>query len=98
MVWSRVKTHGPHPSPRAGCSGTLCGTKWYIAGGASKKKRMSQALIWKMTWWFYFLIENRCISNDDHLSSFAISNKKSNSQDMLKPGLLMFYNLSGLFV
>ncbi|TVU49949.1 hypothetical protein EJB05_01296 [Eragrostis curvula] len=38
MVWSRVKTHGPHPSPRAGCSGALCGTKWYIAGGASKKK------------------------------------------------------------
>ncbi|CAD6341382.1 unnamed protein product [Miscanthus lutarioriparius] len=38
MVWSRVKTHGPHPSPQAGCSGTLCGTKWYIAGGASKKK------------------------------------------------------------
>nr|CAB3462259.1 unnamed protein product [Digitaria exilis] len=39
MVWSRVKTHGHHPSPRAGCSGALCGTKWYIAGGASKKKR-----------------------------------------------------------
>ncbi|CAD6267645.1 unnamed protein product [Miscanthus lutarioriparius] len=41
MVWSRVKTHGPHPSPRAGCSGTLCGTKWYIAGGASKKNGFS---------------------------------------------------------
>ncbi|KAG2621217.1 acyl-CoA-binding domain-containing protein 5-like isoform X1 [Panicum virgatum] len=39
MVWSRAKTHGHHPSPRAGCSGALCGTKWYIAGGASKKKR-----------------------------------------------------------
>ncbi|CAN6356378.1 unnamed protein product [Urochloa humidicola] len=39
MVWSRVKTYGQHPSPRAGCSGALCGTKWYIAGGASKKKR-----------------------------------------------------------
>ncbi|CAN6338519.1 unnamed protein product [Urochloa humidicola] len=39
MVWSRVKTHGEHPSPRAGCSGALCGAKWYIAGGASKKKR-----------------------------------------------------------
>ncbi|KAG8090274.1 hypothetical protein GUJ93_ZPchr0011g27659 [Zizania palustris] len=39
MVWSRVKTHGHHPSPRAGCSGALCGTKWYIAGGGSKKKR-----------------------------------------------------------
>lgn len=42
MVWSRVKTHGPHPSPRAGCSGTLCGTKWYIAGGGSKKKRHAE--------------------------------------------------------
>ncbi|CAL4986174.1 unnamed protein product [Urochloa decumbens] len=39
MVWSRVKTHGHHPSPRAGCCGALCGTKWYITGGGSKKKR-----------------------------------------------------------
>lgn len=45
MVWSRVKTHGPHPSPRAGCSGTLCGTKWYIAGGASKKKRHAETWV-----------------------------------------------------
>ncbi|XP_062203141.1 acyl-CoA-binding domain-containing protein 4-like [Phragmites australis] len=45
MVWSRVKTHGPHPSPRAGCSGALCGTKWYIAGGASKKKRHAETWV-----------------------------------------------------
>lgn len=57
MVWSRVKTHGPHPSPRAGCSGTLCGTKWYIAGGASKKKRMSQALNLEDELLVLFLIE-----------------------------------------
>ncbi|BAF29963.1 tip elongation aberrant protein 3 isoform X2 [Oryza sativa Japonica Group] len=42
MVWSRVKIHGPHPTPRAGCSGVLCGTKWYIAGGGSKKKRHAE--------------------------------------------------------
>ncbi|KAL6623333.1 hypothetical protein ACP70R_033212 [Stipagrostis hirtigluma subsp. patula] len=45
MVWSRVKAHGPHPSPRAGCSGALCGTKWYIAGGASKKKRHAETWV-----------------------------------------------------
>ncbi|KAL0376484.1 UNVERIFIED_CONTAM: Monothiol glutaredoxin-S4 [Sesamum calycinum] len=27
MVWSRIKTRGFHPSPRAGCCGALCGTK-----------------------------------------------------------------------
>lgn len=40
MAWSRIKIHGFHPSPRAGCCGVLCGTKWYITGGGSKKKRM----------------------------------------------------------
>jgi len=40
MAWSRIKIRGFHPSPRAGCCGVLCGTKWYITGGGSKKKRM----------------------------------------------------------
>ena len=39
MAWSRIKIQGFHPSPRAGCCGVLCGTKWYITGGASRKKR-----------------------------------------------------------
>ncbi|KAK3136709.1 hypothetical protein QOZ80_5BG0441270 [Eleusine coracana subsp. coracana] len=55
MVWTRVKTHGPHPSPRAGCSGALCGTKWYIAGGASKKKRHVE------TWVFDVLQSKWCV-------------------------------------
>ncbi|KAL6548478.1 hypothetical protein OROGR_008899 [Orobanche gracilis] len=38
MVWSRIKTRGFHPSPRSGCCGALCGTKWYITGGGGKKK------------------------------------------------------------
>lgn len=41
MTWSRIKIHGFHPSPRAGCCGVLCGSKWYIAGGGSRKKRTS---------------------------------------------------------
>ncbi|CAA6654234.1 unnamed protein product [Spirodela intermedia] len=45
MVWSRIKIRGHHPSPRAGCCGVLCGTKWYIAGGGSKKKRYAETLI-----------------------------------------------------
>nr|GEU98173.1 hypothetical protein [Tanacetum cinerariifolium] len=39
MTWSRIKIRGFHPSPRSGCCGVLCGTKWYIAGGGSRKKR-----------------------------------------------------------
>ncbi|XP_057752402.1 acyl-CoA-binding domain-containing protein 6-like isoform X2 [Arachis stenosperma] len=45
MAWSRVKIQGFHPSPRAGCCGVLCGTKWYITGGGSKKKRDGETLI-----------------------------------------------------
>ncbi|KQJ86454.1 acyl-CoA-binding domain-containing protein 6 [Brachypodium distachyon] len=52
MVWSRVKTHGSHPSPRAGCSGALCGTKWYIAGGGSKKK-------WHAETWVFDVLESK---------------------------------------
>ncbi|KAG6487507.1 hypothetical protein ZIOFF_056094 [Zingiber officinale] len=45
MIWSRVKVHGHHPSPRAGCCGALCGTKWYIIGGGSKRRRHAEILI-----------------------------------------------------
>ncbi|XP_051130459.1 acyl-CoA-binding domain-containing protein 6 [Andrographis paniculata] len=45
MVWTRIKTRGFHPSPRAGCCGALHGTKWYITGGGSKKKRPAETLI-----------------------------------------------------
>ncbi|KAM0948591.1 putative kelch-type beta propeller [Dioscorea sansibarensis] len=53
MVWSRIKVKGHHPSPRAGCCGALCGTKWYIAGGGSKKKRHAEMVIFdvvKLEW------------------------------------------------
>ncbi|CAL5347042.1 unnamed protein product [Camellia sinensis] len=45
MIWSRIKIRGFHPSPRAGCCGVLRGTKWYIAGGGSRKKRHTEMLI-----------------------------------------------------
>ncbi|KAG7028961.1 Acyl-CoA-binding domain-containing protein 4 [Cucurbita argyrosperma subsp. argyrosperma] len=45
MVWSRIKVRGFHPSPRAGCCGVLCGTRWCIAGGGSRKKRHTDTLI-----------------------------------------------------
>lgn len=53
MVWSRIKVRGFHPSPRAGCCGVLCGTKWCIAGGGSRKKRHTDTLIFdilKLEW------------------------------------------------
>ncbi|MED6138233.1 hypothetical protein PIB30_119064 [Stylosanthes scabra] len=46
MAWSRIKIRGFHPTPRAGCCGVLCGTKWYIAGGGSRKKRHGETLIY----------------------------------------------------
>ncbi|KAI5447453.1 hypothetical protein KIW84_015057, partial [Lathyrus oleraceus] len=54
MAWSRIKARGFHPSPRAGCCGVLCGTKWYIAGGGSRKKRHGETLIYdiKKSEWF----------------------------------------------
>ncbi|KAK6930120.1 Kelch repeat type 1 [Dillenia turbinata] len=53
MCWSRMKIRGFHPSPRAGCCGVLCGPKWYIAGGGSKKKRHAETLVFdvlKVEW------------------------------------------------
>lgn len=53
MIWSRIKIKGFHPSPRAGCCGVLCGYKWYIAGGGSKKKRHAETLVFdvlKVEW------------------------------------------------
>ncbi|KAM3707629.1 hypothetical protein ACB098_02G039900 [Castanea mollissima] len=53
MVWSRIKIRGFHPSPRAGSCGVLCGTKWYIAGGGSRKKRHVETLVFdvlKVEW------------------------------------------------
>lgn len=53
MVWSRIKIRGFHPTPRAGCCGVLCGSKWYIAGGGSRKKRHSETLVFdvlKVEW------------------------------------------------
>ncbi|KAM7467076.1 hypothetical protein LguiB_014638 [Lonicera macranthoides] len=53
MIWSRIKTRGFHPLPRAGSCGVLCGTKWYIAGGGSRKKRHAETLIFdivKLEW------------------------------------------------
>ncbi|MCL7037085.1 hypothetical protein MKW94_014706 [Papaver nudicaule] len=45
MIWTRIKLRGFHPSPRAGSCGVLCGNKWYIAGGGSKKKRHADTLV-----------------------------------------------------
>ncbi|KAG7551129.1 Kelch repeat type 1 [Arabidopsis thaliana x Arabidopsis arenosa] len=53
MVWSRIKIRGFHPSPRAGSCGVLCGTKWYITGGGSRKKRHAETLVFdilKVEW------------------------------------------------
>lgn len=45
MAWSKIKVQGFQPSPRTGCCGVLCGTKWYIIGGGSRKKRHTESLV-----------------------------------------------------
>ncbi|GAB4851249.1 hypothetical protein Ancab_030546 [Ancistrocladus abbreviatus] len=53
MMWTRIKVRGFHPSPRTGCTGVLCGSKWYIVGGGSRKKRHVETLIFdvlKVEW------------------------------------------------
>ncbi|THU67812.1 hypothetical protein C4D60_Mb05t28620 [Musa balbisiana] len=53
MIWSRVKVHGHRPSPRAGCCSALCGSKWYITGGGSKRRRHAETLVFdvlKLEW------------------------------------------------
>ncbi|WOL03325.1 acyl-CoA-binding domain-containing protein 4 [Canna indica] len=66
MIWSKVKVRGHHPSPRAGCCGALCGTKWYITGGGSKRKRHAETLIFdvlKLEWTTSVISPSSVITN-----------------------------------
>uniref|UniRef100_A0A6M2ENN7 Acyl-CoA-binding domain-containing protein n=1 Tax=Populus davidiana TaxID=266767 RepID=A0A6M2ENN7_9ROSI len=79
MVWSRTKIRGFHPSPRAGCCGVLCGTKWYIAGGGSRKKRHSETLIYdilKMEWSVAFASPPSSITTNKGFSLVLVQHKE----------------------
>ncbi|KAL5097202.1 hypothetical protein RYX36_001529 [Vicia faba] len=96
MAWSRIKVRGFHPSPRAGCGSVLCGTKWYIAGGGSRKKRHGETLIYdiKKSEWFLEIASppssittNKGFSlvlvqhkENDFLVSFGGSKKEASNQ------------------
>lgn len=45
MEWSRLKTRGVSPGPRAECTGVLCNDKWYIAGGESNGTSISLSIL-----------------------------------------------------
>ncbi|KAF5771711.1 putative kelch-type beta propeller [Helianthus annuus] len=78
MMWSRIKIHGFHPSPRAGCCGVLCGTKWYIAGGGSRKKRHAEILIFdilKLEWSVVHTSSQQSITTNKGFS-LVLSQKK----------------------
>ncbi|XP_023637396.1 acyl-CoA-binding domain-containing protein 5 [Capsella rubella] len=83
MVWSRIKIRGFHPSPRAGSCGVLCGTKWYITGGGSRKKRHAETLVFdilKVEW----SVEN--ISSQSSITSnkgFSLVLLKHKDKDFL---------------
>ncbi|KAJ8766471.1 hypothetical protein K2173_022530 [Erythroxylum novogranatense] len=79
MVWSRIKIRGFHPSPRAGCCGVLCGSKWYIAGGGSRKKRHSETLIFdilKNEWSVAFASPPSCITTNKGFSLVLVQHKE----------------------
>ncbi|XP_048234798.1 acyl-CoA-binding domain-containing protein 6 isoform X2 [Ricinus communis] len=79
MVWSRIKIQGFHPSPRAGCCGVLCGTKWYIGGGGSRKKRHSETLIFdivKVEWSVAFASSPSSITINKGFSLVLVQHKE----------------------
>lgn len=78
MMWSRIKIRGFHPSPRAGCCGVLCGTKWYIAGGGSRKKRHPEVLsfdILKREWSVVLASSQQSITTNKGFSLVLLQKK-----------------------
>ncbi|XP_073026410.1 uncharacterized protein [Primulina eburnea] len=81
MVWSRVKTRGFHPSPRGGCCGALCGTKWYIFGGGSKKKSDAETLIFdilKLEWSVVVASPSSSITTNKGFSLVLVQHRERN--------------------
>ncbi|KAK9287975.1 hypothetical protein L1049_016420 [Liquidambar formosana] len=79
MIWSRIKIRGFHPSPRAGCCGVLRGTKWYIAGGGSKKKRHGETVIFdvlKVEWSVAIVSSPSSITTDKGFSLVLVHHKE----------------------
>ncbi|KAK2646335.1 hypothetical protein Ddye_021530 [Dipteronia dyeriana] len=79
MIWSRIKIRGYHPSPRSGCCGVLCGTKWYIAGGGSRKKRHAETLIFdilKAEWSVAIASSPSSITTDKGFSLVLVQHKE----------------------
>ncbi|XP_076958227.1 acyl-CoA-binding domain-containing protein 6 isoform X2 [Bidens hawaiensis] len=80
MMWSRIKIRGFHPSPRAGCCGVLCGTKWYIAGGGSRKKRHGEILaydILKLEWSVVHTSSQQSITTNKGFSLVHLQEKET---------------------
>ncbi|KAI4345458.1 hypothetical protein L6164_012582 [Bauhinia variegata] len=79
MAWSRIKIRGFHPSPRAGCCGLLCGAKWYITGGGSRKKRHPETLIFdilKVEWSVAITSPTSSITTNKGFSLVLIQHKE----------------------
>ncbi|KAL7598930.1 hypothetical protein Lser_V15G26066 [Lactuca serriola] len=80
MMWSRIKIRGFHPSPRSGCCGVLCGTKWYIAGGGSRKKRHAEILVYdilKLEWSVVHSSSQQSITTNKGFSLVLIQKKET---------------------
>ncbi|GAB2262710.1 hypothetical protein Droror1_Dr00003707 [Drosera rotundifolia] len=78
MMWSRIKIRGFHPSPRAGCCGVLCGSKWYITGGGTHKKRHVETLIFdvlKVEWSVAIASPPHSITTNKGFSLVLVQNK-----------------------
>ncbi|KAF5177588.1 Galactose oxidase/kelch repeat superfamily protein [Thalictrum thalictroides] len=79
MIWSRIKIRGFHPSPRAGSCGVLCGYKWYIAGGGSRKKRHAETLIFDVLnfeWSVVAAPPSSCITSNKGFTLVLVQQKE----------------------
>ncbi|PIA61600.1 hypothetical protein AQUCO_00300841v1 [Aquilegia coerulea] len=79
MIWSRIKIRGFHPSPRAGSCGVLCGYKWYIAGGGSRKKRHAETLVFdvlKFEWSVVAAPPSSCITTNKGFALVLVQQKE----------------------
>ncbi|URE04498.1 kelch repeat protein [Musa troglodytarum] len=82
MIWSRVKVHGHRPSPRAGCCSALCGSKWHITGGGSKRRRHAETLVFdvlKLEWCASIMSPSVSITTNKGFSLVPVHHKNITS-------------------
>lgn len=79
MIWSRIKAQGSIPSPRSGSCSVLCGSKWYITGGESRKICHGETLVFdvlKHEWSVLFTSPPYSITTNKGFSLVLVQHKE----------------------